>query len=328
MEKKLSFILPIYNVEAYLPQCLDSILSQATEACELILVDDGSKDGSGRICDEYRDRYSNIKVIHKPNGGLASARNAGMDAATGEYLAFVDSDDYIEPGTVSRLLQWIHTEPADVCFLELTKVFPDGNAEPMGEEMLRREIRGKTPEDVLAFLAARPKFPGSACGKLLRRAFLAEKGLRFPDDRRLSEDLIFCLNVYFAAESFDYLDFPYYCYRQARAGSITHTVTAKYYFDTSLFVTEVAQRFSKDRRALDSRGACALSFGAYELSILIWQSVLLEPEDRKRAMAFLKEYRWMLKYGKSRKIRLIHLVTHVLGLGGTAKLLDIYMQRR
>lgn len=328
MDKKLSFVIPVYNVERYLPQCLDSILSQATEECELILVNDGSRDGSGIVCDEYRDRYPNIKVIHKPNGGLASARNAGMGVAEGEYLAFVDSDDYIEPGTVCRLLHWIAAEPADVCFLELTKVFPDGASESMGEELVRSEIRGKEPEQVLSFLAGRPKFPGSACGKLLRRKFLEESILRFPDDRRLSEDLIFCLNVYFAAQTFDYLDFPYYCYRQARAGSITNTVTAKYYFDTSLFVTEVARRFSRDQKAVDSRGACALSFGAYELSILIWQSVLLEPEDRKRAMAFLRDYRWMLKYGKSRKIRLIHLVTHVLGLGGTAKLLDVYMKRR
>ena len=328
MDKKLSFVIPVYNVEHYLPQCLDSILCQCTDACELILVDDGSRDHSGDICDRYQKKYDNIKVIHKPNGGLASARNAGMDAAEGVYLAFVDSDDYIEQGTVEKLLSWIDTQPADVCFLELAKIFPDGSREPMGECLHRPEICGRHADAVLAFLATRPKFPGSACGKLLRRAFLEEKGLRFPDDRRLSEDLIFCLNVYFGAGSFDYLDFPYYCYRQQRAGSITHTVTAKYYFDTSLFVTEVAQRFSKDRKPVDSRGECALSFAAYELSILIWQSILLEPEDRSRAMAFLAEYRWVLQYGKSRKIRLIHGAVSLLGLRGTAKLLDIYMSKR
>lgn len=328
MDKKLSFVIPVYNVERYLPQCLDSILSQATRDCEIILVDDGSLDGCGAICDRYAREYDIVQVIHKPNGGLASARNAGMEVAEGEYLAFVDSDDYIEPGTVCRLLHWIAAEPADVCFLELTKVFPDGSSESMGEELVRSEIRGQRPEAVLAFLAGRPKFPGSACGKLFRRSFLEEKGLRFPDDRRLSEDLIYCLNVYLAAESFDYLPFPYYCYRQARAGSITNAVTPKYYFDTSLFVTEVAQRFSENHIPKNSEAEAALSFAAYELSILVWQSVFLTGEDKKRAVDFLAEYRWVLKHGKSRKTRLIHGAVTVLGLRGTAKLLDVYMQRR
>lgn len=328
MDKKLSFVIPVYNVESYLPQCLNSILAQTDDRCELILVDDGSKDGSGVICDEYADRYPSIKVIHKTNGGLGSARNAGIDAAEGEFLAFVDSDDYIEADTVPRLLRWIETEPADVCFLELTKVHPDGNREPMGEGLDRAEIRCRSREAVLSFLSGRSKFPGSACGKLFRRDFLEENGFHFPDDRRLSEDLIFALNVYYAAENFDYLDFPYYCYRQSRTGSITNTVTAKYYFDTALFVEEVAQRFAENQKPLNDTAVCALSFAAYELSILIWQSILLQPEDRKRAMDFLRDYRWILKYGKSRKTRLINGVVCMIGLQGTAKLLDIYMRRR
>lgn len=328
MDKKLSFILPIYNVEAYLPQCVDSILSQATDDCEIILVDDGSPDGCGKICDDYAAKYDIVKVIHKENGGLGDARNAGMEAASGEYIAFVDSDDYIEAGTVEKLLEWICNEPADICFLELSKVFPDGKREPMGEELDRASIRGKSPESVLEFLAARPKFPGSACGKLYRRAFLEGQGLRFPDDRRLSEDLIFCLNGYQSAGSFDYLDFPFYCYRQSRCGSITNNITAKYYFDTSLFVTEVAQRFSKDRKPAGETAAFMLSFGAYEFAILVWQAVLLQQEDREQARAFLKEYSWILRYGRTGKTKLVRLAVKVLGLDGAAKLLNWYMTRR
>lgn len=328
MDKKLSFIIPIYNVEAYLSQCLDSILSQTGEDCELILVDDGSPDGSGKICDQYRDRYSNIKVIHKPNGGLASARNAGLLLAEGEFVAFVDSDDYIAPDSVSKLLRWIQEEPTDVCFLELTKVYPDGSVEPMGEQLIREAIRGKAPVQVLQFLADRPKFPGSACGKLFRRSFLESAQLMFPDDRRLSEDLIFCLNVYLRAESFDYLDFPYYCYRQDRSGSITNTVTAKYYFDTSLFVTEVVQRFSKEKKPVDEAAACALSFAAYEYSILVWQSIFLKNGERKQADRFLRDYRWLMDYGKSKKVKLVQMAVCMLGFHGAAKVLDLYMSRR
>lgn len=104
----ISVIVPVYNVEKYLHRCVDSILNQTYENLEILLVDDGSTDGSGAICDEYAQRDSRVRVIHKENGGLSSARNAGIDAAKGEYLAFVDSDDWIEPETYAYLLGLIH----------------------------------------------------------------------------------------------------------------------------------------------------------------------------------------------------------------------------
>ena len=101
----ISVIVPVYNVEAYLPRCVDSILAQTYRNLEIILVDDGTKDHSDRICDEYAARDPRVKVIHKENGGLSSARNAGIDIAGGEYLAFVDSDDWIEPETYAHMLK-------------------------------------------------------------------------------------------------------------------------------------------------------------------------------------------------------------------------------
>lgn len=102
--ERISVIVPVYNVERFLSRCVDSILAQTYENLEIILVDDGSPDGSGAICDEYAAKDSRVQVIHKANGGLSSARNAGIDAATGDYLAFVDSDDWIEPETYSYLM--------------------------------------------------------------------------------------------------------------------------------------------------------------------------------------------------------------------------------
>ena len=94
-ETLLSVIVPVYNVEAYLVKCVESILNQTYPNLEVILVDDGSPDGSGAICDTFADKDSRVKVIHKPNGGLSSARNAGLEEASGEYITFVDSDDWI-----------------------------------------------------------------------------------------------------------------------------------------------------------------------------------------------------------------------------------------
>ncbi|PLR87261.1 MULTISPECIES: glycosyltransferase [Bacillus] len=97
MNPKISIIVPVYNVESYLHKCVDSILAQTHTDFELILVDDGSPDNCGKICDEYANKDSKVKVIHKKNGGLSDARNAGLDIATGDYIGFVDSDDWIEP---------------------------------------------------------------------------------------------------------------------------------------------------------------------------------------------------------------------------------------
>lgn len=328
MAKKLSFIVPVYNVEAYLPQCLDSILSQCTADCETILVDDGTKDASDVICDEYSRRFSDVKVIHKANGGLSSARNAGMELAEGEYVCFIDSDDYIEAGSVQKLLQWIDANDADICFLQAKKVYPDGSSEPMGESLDPVMIRGQNRMNVLEFLSSRPKFPGSAWAKLFRRAFLEENRLHFPDDRRLSEDLMYCLNAFLTAERFDVLEFPFYCYRQNRAGSITNSVNARYYFDTALFVTEAAGRFAAEQKARDDAGGCALAFAAYEYSILLWELVFLTGEDRDRAYTFLKEYRWVLAYGRSLKMKLVNAVVSLLGIRAAAKILNIYMNSR
>ena len=100
MEDKISIIVPVYNVEKYLNRCVDSILNQTYRNLEIILVDDGSPDNCGAVCDAYAGLDPRIRVIHKPNGGLSDARNAGLDVATGEYVGFIDSDDFIHPSQI------------------------------------------------------------------------------------------------------------------------------------------------------------------------------------------------------------------------------------
>ena len=120
MTDLVSVIVPIYKVEKYLGKCVDSIINQTYKNLEIILVDDGSPDNSGKICDEYAKKDNRIKVIHKENGGLSSARNAGLDVATGEFIAFVDSDDRIHLDFVEKLYRAIKEENADIasCYVE------------------------------------------------------------------------------------------------------------------------------------------------------------------------------------------------------------------
>ena len=122
---KVSVIVPVYNVEKYLKQCLDSIVDQTLEDLEIVLVDDGSVDSSGTICDEYAKEHSNIRVIHKLNGGLGSARNEGMRKARGKYIGFVDSDDYVSEKMYETLWNLAETNEADCAYCEFARFWND-----------------------------------------------------------------------------------------------------------------------------------------------------------------------------------------------------------
>ena len=122
MEELVSVIVPIYNVEKYLPKCIDSIISQKYTKLEILLVDDESPDRSGIIADEYAKKDERIHVIHKKNGGLSDARNAGIDIALGEYIVFIDSDDYIHPQMISRMMDAVKNTSSDIAVCAVKSV--------------------------------------------------------------------------------------------------------------------------------------------------------------------------------------------------------------
>ena len=124
-EKLVSVIIPAYNIEDYIGRCLDSIISQTYKNLEIIVVDDGSRDYTGEILDNYAKKDRRIKVIHKENGGVSSARNKGIEAAEGDYIGFIDGDDLIEPGMYKTLVDLLEEENADIAHCGYQMVFPD-----------------------------------------------------------------------------------------------------------------------------------------------------------------------------------------------------------
>lgn len=136
MKPKISVIVPVYNVEAYVAKCLDSLISQTLDAIEIIVVDDGSSDGSGVICDKYAQSHRNIQSFHKENGGLSSARNYGIERATGEYIGFVDSDDYVDSDMFEYLLHLADDNDADVAGCDMYDCFSGQEIKRHGENLL------------------------------------------------------------------------------------------------------------------------------------------------------------------------------------------------
>lgn len=215
----ISIIIPIYKVEKYLKRCVESVRKQTLTDLEIILVDDGSPDDCPRICDEYLKEDSRIKVIHKQNGGLASARNAGMNMATGKYIFFLDSDDWLELDGMQRLYETAEKYQVDfVRYRAIRTGWPgmDENAPCMVEE-IRELQQGLYEKDRIIkeiyprLLATSQLTMGAvvgAWGSLYRNDFLRKNQLSFYEEVKFSEDLIFSANVVRAANNFYFIDTP------------------------------------------------------------------------------------------------------------------------
>lgn len=322
---KLSIIIPVYNVEEYLLECVHSFDLSFSQGYEIILVDDGSTDGSSVLCDRIKtDMGEGVTVIHQQNGGLSAARNSGLEVAKGTYIAFVDSDDRIASGSLAKIIKWTNTADADICFMQGEKIYEDGSREDMGDDIQFAEVHNRSAIAVMEHIASRPKFPGSVCTKLFKKDFLDKHHFRFPKDRRHSEDLGFVRDCLIAARTFDVLDFAYYQYRQNRRGSITNSITSKTFWDMSLFVEESARKLMPNGACIDQISKLAMSFASYEYIIMLWRYRWLEQQERQKALAWLSKFRFVLKYGKSKVSKVVYYMSLIMGLKGTAIILDLY----
>ena len=189
MNDRISVIVPVYRVEAYLDGCVQSIVDQTYPHLEIILVDDGSPDNCGAMCDAWAKRDERIRVIHKPNGGLSDARNAGLEAASGAYIAFVDSDDWIEPETYAHMLDALVGENAAICACRVVSHLPESRL-----EWGCPGYRVTEPEETLSMLCDDAVFPVAVWNKLYRRELWRE--LRFPVGRLCEDAFTTCLLIH------------------------------------------------------------------------------------------------------------------------------------
>lgn len=230
MNPLISIIVPIYNVELYLEKCIDSIIAQDYTPLEIILVDDGATDRSGEICDKYAKRYENITVLHKKNGGLSSARNAGMEIMQGEYVCFIDSDDSIAPNMISTLYNDIYANNADISCISFLSIFPDRKVK--NTELTRILVLSK--KAALDCFLFNGYLTPCACGKLYKRELW--ENIKFPEGR-LFEDQLTIYKVLDLAEKVVFNPEPKYFYLK-REGSIGHSKFNKKTYDLYQAINE------------------------------------------------------------------------------------------
>ena len=218
MNCKVSVVIPVYNVEKYLRECINSVLKQTYENIEIILIDDGSTDSSGQICDEFNSN-SKVKIVHKKNAGLGFARNSGIEIATGKYIMFLDSDDYIKDDMVEIMLREITNKNADFCKSGFIKI-NDNRSELFTRNynycfFENNDLKNKMFPLMLGSLPdKRDSIEMCATSTLYKLNVILNNNIRFPSERELiSEDLIF--NMEFVEKAKSGLIIPYcgYYYR-------------------------------------------------------------------------------------------------------------------
>lgn len=218
-EPKFSIIIPVYNVENYLSKCMDSVVNQTLLDIEIICVNDGTKDSSRRVLEAYQKNDDRIRIVDKENGGLSSARNAGLKVAAGRYIIFLDSDDYIEKNTCERLYNEVLEQNADIIVFG-SRAFPSYlNPEKwlINNLSVRTKIYRNSSVDALLKENGAYPFVWRDCFK---RDFLIKNNLLFDENVRFAEDLIFQFMAFPLAQSIAFIQDRLYCYRCKRPGSL------------------------------------------------------------------------------------------------------------
>lgn len=316
----ISIIVPVYNVQKYIDECINSILGQECKDYELILVDDGSTDDSGKICDYYAKNNEKISVLHKENGGLSDARNAGIQVAKGDYILFVDSDDYIGKGSLMEINRCLieQKQMIDVVFLEAIKFYPDGTEMSMGDGYIVDNINGQPKEKVMQHLAELPKFPGSACTKLVRREMIMNSKLFF-EKGLLSEDIEWTIRLLKEADTFAYCSVPYYYYRQKRAGSITNTSSKI----NLVHLLSTIKKFASKNMGIPYQKEIN-SFCAYEYIVVLVNYAALKAKDKSILYKEVNELKWILKYSIPLSGQKLYVILQIIGVRGTSIMLKLY----
>ncbi len=309
MKEKISIIVPIYNVEKYLNQCIDSIINQTYKNLEIILVDDGSPDNCPKICDDYQKKDNRIKVIHKQNGGLSDARNAGLEIATGDYIGFVDSDDYIAPDMYEKLLLLAESKDCEIAVCGFIKV----TSKAMQNKNIALGIKVLTKEQALYELMCEETFEDYAWNKLYKKELFKETNIRYPKGMAF-EDTFTTYKLFLASNRVVVTESPLYYYRINRIGSIIYNQTIrekvqkmKAYNQRLEYINDLT---IKDIELIkDTILSKSVLLGYNLLNLIFIKDVYKKyKEEYQYIIKFYKDNKCKLKYNNyfSKKIKLIY----------------------
>lgn len=297
-ETFFSIIVPVYNVEDYLSQCLDSILDQTFSNFELILVNDGSTDSSFKICQEYDQKFHQIKLFDQENCGLSDARNKGLIVATGDYIIFTDSDDYWAGKQILEDLNDLITElNPDIILHEESRFFSEKDVACKYNQRFLKTRHGKFEDEILNLIYY-DLYVASAWDKVIKRSILIDNQLFFPVGRK-SEDIEWCGKLMHFIKTFSIYTKSFYFYRQVRKGSITTTVSAKHCKDV---YDMVKSGLSSKNATSEILNNATENYWACNYVVILKDFYVLSSQTQKQIWNDLVSWKYLIKKGRNIKV--------------------------
>lgn len=323
MTPTLSVIIPIYKVEDYLERCVLSVINQDYRDIEVILVDDGSPDRCPQICDELAKKDNRIVVIHKPNGGLSSARNAGIDVATGKYLAFLDSDDQWAEGKLMQLMKEVNLAISPVIIYASTNLYPNGQIYQRYEpHFFTGELRELETTQIYHEFITAGNLHESACTKIVNRKFIVNNDLKFRCGM-LCEDTEWMFRILRQVKTVSVSSIPLFICTENRIGSITNTASTRSINDM-LYIIESSINFYSNKPNSATK-SFELAHCSYLWSICVGLYNTIPSSDRPKIKRRLHQAMKSLDMTSHPKSSKVYKLYHFLGLYITAKILGLYL---
>ena len=322
----LSVIIPIYNVEKYLHQCVDSVLHQNLNDLEIVLVNDGSPDNCPQICNEYAEKYPFIKALHKKNGGLSDARNEGLKDASGDYVIFLDSDDWWNPNvSVTDMLSYVKNNPSTDMFLFTSYDYIEGEGYfQRNEHQNLKNVDTSSVKNYYQSLLNNGNMEVAAYTKILKREFLVKNNLYFKRNL-LSEDNEWLMRLLRVAHKVDVINQPLSIYRAGRADSITNTIKKKNIVDLLSIVQGSIDYYAKHDNDIKEQELC---FASYLWFCALGLANRLNQAELQGVKPFFKKTSSVCAYSNSKKTKLSNTVYKICGFNLTVKILGAYLKRK
>lgn len=327
MNYLISFIIPVFNVEKYLKACVHSLISQTYSLWEIILVDDGSTDNSGKICDELVQTDSRIKAIHISHSGSSEARNVGIRHAIGDYLIFIDSDDFwINKQSLQVLVdELIRTPECDVIHFNCCYYYPSTDLYKKWEPYSPLIADTSDKNLIIQQLVKSGTVPMSACLKMIRRDLFDDQELFFIKGIH-SEDIPWFITLLHKSKRCKFINQYIYAYRKEVPNSISSSFSPKIFDDLFWVIQHELTRLQNSQWEPEGRNAL-LSFLAYEYCILLGMIPFFTSKERYQREAELTKLSWLLQYTSNPKVKWIAWTNKLLGLQTTSSILNLYLSK-
>lgn len=329
MGKLVSIIVPVYKTAPYVEQAVKSIQNQTYKNIEIILVDDGSPDNSGLICDNLAAEDHRIRVVHKLNGGSSDARNVALHVAKGELIMYMDSDDYW--GDSSTILEslvemiTVYWEDCDFLIFNYKQYYQQEKLLENNRTYPVAFLKGKNKYEKFNFFASIGHFPMSAWSKLIKRDLLVNNDIHFIKGI-CGEDIPWFVELIDKCKNFEITNDYLYTYRKQVPGTITSQFSNKKYNDLITIVENCTQKVL-EKNYNPELAEAIFAFMAYEYAILIAQSLHIEKNKWSKYHKWLKKYRWLLKYAHNRKTTLVKICLKIVGIRYTGYILNLYIKK-